>query len=110
MMDRKPKPHKEERANENSDVFAEPRYVSVFHCSRRNTLHAATLDRKGRNLPKDLCAGGAWTLIGQLVVGPDQSMHPEFDIKVLKIGIEQNGFYLWSTETEPPPDTLRLMR
>jgi hypothetical protein len=110
MTDRKPKPHEEERANGNSDVFAEPRYVWVFHCSHRNTLYAATLDRKGLNLPKDLCPGGTWTLSGQVVVGPDQNTHPQFDIRALKIGIEQNDFYLWSTEVGPRPETLRLMR
>jgi hypothetical protein len=101
---------KKERTNRPTEVFAEPRYVWVFRCSHRITLHAATLDRKGGNLPKDLCSGGAWTLSGQMVVGPDQNSRLEIDIEALKIGIEQNSFYLWSTATEPPPDTLRLMR
>jgi hypothetical protein len=101
---------KKEPTGATTDVFAEPRYVWVFLCSHRITLHAATLDRNGRNLPKDLCPGGAWTLSGQLVVGPNQSSRPGIDIVALKIGIEQNGWYLWSTEIEPPPDTLRLMR
>jgi hypothetical protein len=92
------------------EMFAEQHYVWVFQCSHRVTLHAATLDRKGRNLPKGLCSGGTWALSGQMVVGPDQSSRPGIDIVALKIGIQQNGFYLWSTELEPPPNTLRLIR
>jgi hypothetical protein len=110
MAERKPKPMEKERTNRPTDVFAEPRYVWVFRSSRQITLHAATLDQKGRNLPKDLCSGSAWALIGQLVVGPDKNSRLGVDIEALKIGIEQNSFYLWSTATEPPPDTLRLMR
>jgi hypothetical protein len=53
-----------------TDVFAEPRYVWVLQCSNRLALHAATLDRRGRKLSKDLCRGGVRTLSGQLVVGP----------------------------------------
>jgi hypothetical protein len=91
-------------------VFAEPRYVWIFQCSRRATLRAATLDRRGRNLPTNLCQGGTWTVSGQLTVGSDQSSRPGIDITALKIGIEQDGFYLWSTEMEPPPEPLRPMR
>jgi hypothetical protein len=45
-----------------------------------------------------------------LTVGSDQSSRPGIDITALKIGIEQDGFYLWSTEMEPPPEPLRPMR
>jgi hypothetical protein len=74
------------------------------------TLHAATLDQMGQNLPTNACQGGIWTVIGQLTVGSDQGSRPGIDIAALKIGIEQDGFYLWSTEMEPSPEPLRPMR
>jgi hypothetical protein len=54
-----------------ANVFAEPRYVWLFHCSNRLALHAATLDRRGRKLPSNICQGGTWTVSGQLTVEPD---------------------------------------
>ena len=92
------------------DVFAESRYVWVFQCSERLALHAATLDRSGPNLPNDPCGGGAWTLTGQLIVGPENRPSVGIDIGALKAGITKNGFYLWNADMEPLPDTLRLMR
>ena len=92
------------------DVFAEFRYVWVFQCSDRLALHAATLDRSGPNLPKDPCGGGAWTLTGQLIVGPENRPSVGIDIGALKAGIAKDGFYLWNANMEPLPDTLRLMR
>jgi hypothetical protein len=90
--------------------FSEPRYVWLFQCSNRIALHAATLDRSAGNLPKDVCRGGKWTLSGQLVVRPETKSDTGIDIEALKAGILAGGFYLWNADSEPPPDTLRLMR
>lgn len=91
-------------------AFTEPRYVWVFQCSTQAVLHAATLDRTARNLPKKACRVGEWTLNGQLVVGPQNAPMAGIDIDALKAGIENDGFYLWNAAMEPSPDTLRLMR
>jgi hypothetical protein len=32
------------------------------------------------------------------------------DVEALIAGIEKDGYYLWNADTEPPPDTLWLMR
>ena len=88
-------------------AFAKPRYVWLFQSSARLTLHAATLDREGRNLPATLCAGGAWTVCGQVVVGPDARTSPAVDIEALKVAIEKDGYYLWNADSEPPRDGLR---
>lgn len=93
-----------------SGVFAEPRYVWVFQCSTRLALHAATLDRRTRNLPKTICQSGEWTLSGQLIVGPQNAPMAGIDVEALIAGIEKDGYYLWNADTEPPPDTLWLMR
>jgi len=84
--------------------------VWLFQCSTRLALHAATLDRGGRNLPATLCAGGAWMVCGQIFVGPDARSSPAVDIKALKVAIEKDGYYLWNADTEPHTDGLRLMR
>jgi hypothetical protein len=110
MRTRKPTPGEKGQSLGTIGVSTEARYVWLFQCSRRMTLHAATLDRKGRNLPKNLCQGGTWTLSGQLVTGMDQRSRPDIDIMAIELGLEQNGFYLWNTEAEPPPEPLRLMR
>ena len=110
MSNRTPTPGEKSQTSGAAGLFAEPRHVWIFQCLRRMTLHAATLDRKGRNIPTNLCQGGAWTITGQLVVGSEQSSRPDIDIAALKLGIEQNGFYLWNTDMGPPPEPLRLMR
>jgi hypothetical protein len=92
------------------DAFTRPRYVWLFQCSRRLALHAASLDAKGRSLPKCLCAGGRWNRIGQLVLGPEPDRHVAVDVTALKAGIEQYGYYLWSADAEVLPSSLRLMR
>jgi hypothetical protein len=93
-----------------SDEFAEPRYVWLFQCSARPALHAATLDRMATNLPKNACQSGEWSLNGQLVVGPQNAPMAGLDVEALIVGIARDGYYLWSAEVEPLPDTLRLMR
>ena len=92
------------------NTFTEPRYVWLFQCSNRIALHAATLDQTAWNLPKKVCRDDKWTLIGQLVVGPDTKTSAGIDIEAVKAGIESDGFYLWNADMEPLPDTLRLMR
>jgi hypothetical protein len=91
-------------------TFAEPRHVWLFRCSARLALHAATLDRRGRNLPAKLCTGGTWMVCGQMVVGPDDRTSAAVDVRALKVAIEKDGYYLWSADAEPPDDTLILMR
>jgi uncharacterized protein YcgL (UPF0745 family) len=94
-----------------ANVFSTPRYVWLFQCSSRLALHAATLDRRGGNLPVNLCAGGgAWKVCGQMVVGPDARSSPVVDVQALKVAIEKDGYYLWNADAEPPGDGLRLMR
>jgi hypothetical protein len=110
MSSRTSTPGEKDQASGTKSVFAESRYVSVFQCSHRMTLHAATLDGEGRNLPTNPSQGGKWTMSRQIVVGPDQANRPGIDMVALKAGIEQNGFYLWNTEMEPAPEPLRLMR
>ena len=93
-----------------TDVFTEPRYVWLFQCSNRTALHAATLDAKAGNLPKDVCRDGKWMMNGQLVVGPHTTRGTGIDIVALRTGIGNDGYYLWDADAEPLPDTLRLMR
>jgi hypothetical protein len=94
----------------NKNVFSAPRYVWLFQCSNRIALHAATLDRSARNLPKDVCRDGKWTMSGQLVVGPDTTSSTGIDTLSLKAGIQKDGYYLWNADAGPLPDTLQLMR
>jgi len=110
MKNRKQTIAEEELHTIATGVFAETRYVWIFRCSTRLALHAATLDRRARNLPKGLCQGGAWTVNGQLVVGPDTRAGVGFDINALRAGIEREGYYLWNADMEPAPNPLRLMR
>lgn len=80
--------------------FAEDRYVYQFTNRSRMSLHAATLDRRGKNLPQ---SGGdlkEWVLTGQLVVGPIVRPSLGIDISALKVGIEQDGFYMWNADYE----------
>lgn len=91
-------------------VFAQLRYVWLFQCSHRTALHAATLDKLGRNLPEHACTGGTWNCVGQLIVGPKRHRHIGVNTAALKAGIEQEGFFLWIAEIETPPGSLTLMR
>jgi hypothetical protein len=93
-----------------NDVFSELRYVWLFQCSNRTALHAATLNRKAGNLPKDVCRDGKWTLSGQLIVGPKTEDSAGINVDALKAAVQNDGYYLWSAESEPLPTTLRLMR
>jgi hypothetical protein len=110
MINRKPTTEMTASPTASKDVFVEPRYVWVFQCSNQLALHAATIDRRGPKLPKDLCRGGAWTLTGQLIVGPENQPSVGIDMDALKAGIGKDGFYLWNADMEPLPDTLRPMR
>jgi hypothetical protein len=91
-------------------VFVESRYVWVFQCSTRLALHAATLDRNARNVPQSICHEGEWVLNGQLIVGPQNAPMAGIDIEALKVGIEEDGYYVWSADTESPLGLLQLMR
>ena len=91
-------------------VFAQPRYVWVFQCSARLALHAATLDRTARTLPKNVCQRAEWIMNGQLVVGPRNAPMAGIDVDALIAGFEKDGYYLWNAEAEPLPDDLCLMR
>ena len=91
-------------------VFVEPRYVWVFQCSTRLGLHAATLDRSARNLPKNVCRSGKWIVNGQPIVGPQNAPMAGIDVEALIAGIEAEGYNLWNAEAEPLPDDMRLMR
>jgi len=91
-------------------VFATPRYVWVFQCSTQLALHAATLDRRARNVPKKVCQSGEWVMKGQLIVGPKNTPMVGIDVEALVVGIEADGYYLWNADAEPLPDDLRLMR
>lgn len=93
-----------------TSLFTEPRYVWLFQCSNRMALHAATLDRTAKSLPANICRDGKWTMSGQLVVGPDTASSTGIGIEALKAGIQADGFYMWNADSEPLPDTLRLMR
>jgi hypothetical protein len=82
-------------------LFTEPRYVWLFQCSDRLVLNAATLDRRGRNLPKTICQNSSWTVSGQLIVGPGTSSSAGINLEALKAGIEKDGFYLWNADASP---------
>jgi hypothetical protein len=82
----------------------------MFQCSTRLALHATTLDHRARNLPKNVCHGGEWTLTGQLIVGPQNAPMIGIDVQALIAGIEKDGHYLWNADMEPLRDKLRLMR
>jgi hypothetical protein len=84
-------------------LFTEPRYVWLFQCSGRPVFHAATLDRRGRNLPKTICQNSSWTVSGQLIVGPGTSSSAGINLEALKAGIEKDGFYLWNADASPRP-------
>ena len=92
------------------ETFAQPQYVWILHCSKHPSLHAATLDRRARNLPETVCLDGKWIISGQLIVGPTNHPVPGMDVVALKAAIEQDGYYLWNADFEPLPDDLLLMR
>ena len=95
------------RVHSGRRLFREPRYVWLFHCSNRLTLHAATLDPRGRNLPKSICQGGTWSVNGQLIVGACSRGSLAVDIEALRSAIELDGFFLWNAEAMPQRDTVR---
>ena len=95
------------RAHSGRRLFREPRYVWLFQCSNRLALHAATLDPRGRNLPKSICQGGTWSVSGQLIVGARSKGSLAVDIEALRSGIEMDGFFLWNAEPMSQRDTLR---
>jgi hypothetical protein len=80
-------------------LFKEPRYVWLFQCSTRPALRAATLDPRGRNLPKRMCQGGTWTVSGQFIVEACKMSSVTVDIEALTAGIEKDGFFLWNSDT-----------
>jgi hypothetical protein len=108
-MGRKREVPDSEASNSAEGIFADRRLVWVFQCSKHLALHCATLDAKGTNLPAKVCAGGLWMRSGQLFVGPDNLKSVGVDINALKVGIADDGFYLWNADLEPLPD-LCLMR
>lgn len=76
-----------------SIVLADLRYVWVFQCSTRLALHATTIDRRARNLPKNVCHGGEWTLTGQPVVGLKNAPMAGIDVEAHIAGIKKDGYY-----------------
>jgi hypothetical protein len=110
MTSRMPKTARHQSLTNAKDTFARARHVWLFRCANRPALHAATLDSHGRNLPARVDQDGPWMLIGQLVVGPENTAHAGLDITAIKAGIEVDGVYLWNADLEIPQAQLRLMR
>ncbi len=93
-----------------AEMFTGPRNVWIFQCEKRLALHAASLDQTGASLPSAACRDGRWILTGQMTVGPDDGPRIGVDVIALKIGIRNDGFYLWNADEGSWPPNVRLIR
>jgi hypothetical protein len=74
-------------------MFAEPRTVYIFRCTANWRRFAATLEKKGSNLPTSSCALGNWLFheshrISDATTGgiADDEM---------RASLASEGYYLW---------------
>jgi hypothetical protein len=74
-------------------MFSEPRMVYVFRCTANWKRFAATLEKKGSNLPKTSCAGGNWLFLESHRVS-DAATGGIADDQ-MRAALASEGYYLW---------------
>jgi hypothetical protein len=76
-------------------MFSEPRTVHIFRCSSNWKRYAATLERKGSNLPKDSCSGGNWLFVESHRVS-DATTRGVADDE-MRAALAEKGWHMWDT-------------
>lgn len=74
-------------------MFAEPRTVYIFRCSANWKRRAATLDKKGNNLPKTSCAGGNWLFLESHRISDATTSGVADD--EMRAALAADGWHLW---------------
>jgi hypothetical protein len=76
-----------------SSMFSEPRTVYLFRCSANWKRHAATLDRKGSNLPNTSCQGGTWRFLESHRISDATTGGVADD--AMRASLASEGFFVW---------------
>ena len=75
-------------------MFSEPKTVYIFRCSANWKMHAATLERKGSNLPKTSCIGGNWMFLDSHRIS-DATTGGIADDE-MRASLASEGWYVWT--------------
>jgi hypothetical protein len=76
-------------------MFSEPRTVYLFRCSANWKRRAATLERKGSNLPAASCIGGNWLFLESHRIS-DATTGGVADDE-MRAALASQGWYVWDT-------------
>ena len=79
--------------NEDATMFAEPRTVYFFRCSANWKRQAATLDKRGTNLPATSCLGGNWLFLNSRRLSDGTTSGVADD--ALRAALAADGWYQW---------------
>ncbi len=75
-------------------MFSEPQVVYIFRCTANWKMHAATLEKKGSNLPKLSCPGGRWLFLESHRIS-DATTGGIADDE-MRASLASEGWYVWS--------------
>jgi hypothetical protein len=75
-------------------MFSEPRTVYIFRCTANWRMHAATLEKKGSNLPKTSCSGGRWLFLESHRISDATTGGIAND--AMRASLASEGWYVWS--------------
>jgi len=78
-------------------MFTEPRTVYIFRCSANWKRRAATLDKKGSNLPKNSCSGGSWRFLESHRISDATTRGVADD--AMRAALASEGWHLWDMPT-----------
>ena len=82
-------------------MFSEPRTVYIFRCTANWKLHAATLEKKGSNLPKTSCPCGRWLFLESHRIS-DATTRGVADDE-MRASLASQGYYLWDAPAAAHP-------
>ena len=74
-------------------MFVEPRTVYFFRCSANWKRQAATLDKKGTNLPATSCLGGNWLFLDSRRMSDGTTSGAADD--EIRTALAADGWYQW---------------
>ena len=75
-------------------MFSEPRTIYVFRCTANWKMYAATLEKKGSNLPKTSCSGGRWLFLESRRISDATSGGIADD--EMRASLASQGWHVWS--------------
>ena len=75
-------------------MFSEPRTVYIFRCTANWRMFAATLEKKGTNLPKTSCSGGRWLFLESHRISDTTTGDIADD--AMRASLASEGWYVWS--------------